>query len=162
MAPRNAGLVKEVQELKEKNTKLQDSYNALLARLEAIESNQRRAANDDEDTEEEEEENNEEEQEEQVDPEEQRTLRILKAMKGDNHKVRKDIPMYDGSLKEEELLDWIASMDAYFESEDIPEGQRVKLAKTKLKGHALLWWDHEEAERRKRGKPKITSWDRMV
>ena len=70
MAPRNAGLVKEVQELKEKNTKLQDSYNALLARLEAIESNQRRAANDDEDTEEEEEENNEEVQEEQVDPEE--------------------------------------------------------------------------------------------
>ena len=87
---------------------------------------------------------------------------ILKAMKGDNHKVRKDIPMYDGSLKEEELLDWIASMDAYFESEYIPEGQRVKLAKTKLKGLAPLWWDHEEAERRKRGKPKITSWDRMV
>ena len=43
-------------------------------------------------------------------------------MKGDNHKVRKDIPMYDRSLKEEELLDWIASMDAYFESEDILEG----------------------------------------
>lgn len=36
------------------------------------------------------------------------------------------------------------------------------MAKTKLKGHALLWWDHEEANRRKRGKTKVTSWDQMV
>ena len=54
MTPRCAGLVKEVQELKEKNAKLQDYYNALLARLEAIESNKRRGKNDDEDTKEEE------------------------------------------------------------------------------------------------------------
>lgn len=162
MAPRNAGMARKVQELEERNTRLQESYNALLARLEAIESNQRRTADTDDDSEEEEENNEEVQEEQQVDPEEQRTLRILKAMKGDSYKVRKDIPMYDGSLKEEDLLDWIASMDAYFESDDIPEGQRVKLAKTKLKGHALLWWDHEEAERRKKGKPKLTSWDRMV
>ncbi|XP_059066667.1 uncharacterized protein LOC131857900 [Cryptomeria japonica] len=70
--------------------------------------------------------------------------------------------MYDGSLKEEELLDWIAAMDAYFDGEGIPNEQKVRLAKTKLKGHALLWWDHEEANRRKRGKTKVTSWDQMV
>ena len=68
MAPKTAGLAKEVQELKEKNAKMQDSYNALLARLEAIKSNQRRIENNDADTKEEEEEeeekNNEEEQEE--------------------------------------------------------------------------------------------------
>lgn len=70
--------------------------------------------------------------------------------------------MYDGSLKEEGLLDWIAAMDAYFDGEGVPDEQKVKLEKTKLKGHALLWWDHEEVDRRKRGKTKVTSWDRMV
>lgn len=53
-------------------------------------------------------------------------------------------------------------MDTYFESEEVPEDQKVKVAKTKLKGHALLWWDYEQEERRKKGKTSIISWDRMV
>ena len=32
--------------------------------------------------------------------------------------MRGDIPMYDGNLKEEDLLDSIASMDTYFEGEE--------------------------------------------
>ena len=134
MTPRNAGTAREIQELKEKNTRLQESYNALLAKLEALESNQRRAADEGVDSEEEEEtqkDGEEEVEEEQVDLEEKRKIRILKAMKNEKHKVRGDIPMYDGSLKEEELLDWIASMDAYFESEEVPDEQTVRLAKDK-------------------------------
>ena len=79
-----------------------------MARLETLESNQRRAVDEGVDSEEEEEtqkEGEEEVEEKQVDPEEQRTIRILKAMKNEQHKVRGDIPMYDGSLKEEELFD---------------------------------------------------------
>ena len=70
--------------------------------------------------------------------------------------------MYDGTLKEEGFLNWIASNDAYFESEEVLDEQRVRLEKTKLKGHALLCWDHEEVDRRRRDKPKIFSWDRMI
>ncbi|XP_059066434.1 pre-rRNA-processing protein ESF2-like [Cryptomeria japonica] len=105
---------------------------------------------DEEEEEEEEEEFQEAEGEEQIDPEEQRTIRLLKAMKGDQYKVRVDLPVYGGNLNEEELLDWIAAMDTYFESEDIPDDQKVKVAKNKLKGHAPLWWDYEKAERRKK------------
>lgn len=83
-------------------------------------------------------------------------------MKGDQYKVRVDLPMYDGNLNEQELLDWITAMDTYFESEDVPYDQMVKVTKTKLKEHALLWWNFEQAKRRKRRKSKITSWDRMV
>jgi hypothetical protein len=33
---------------------------------------------------------------------------------------------------------------------------------TRLKGHATLWWDELQADRRRKGKSKIKSWDRMV
>lgn len=33
---------------------------------------------------------------------------------------------------------------------------------TRLKDHAALWWDNVQAERRKKDKPLIKSWDRMV
>jgi hypothetical protein len=33
---------------------------------------------------------------------------------------------------------------------------------TRLKGHASLWWDELQADRRKKGKYKIRIWDRMV
>jgi hypothetical protein len=32
----------------------------------------------------------------------------------------------------------------------------------KLKGHATLWWDELQADRRCKGKQKIKSWDRMI
>jgi hypothetical protein len=38
----------------------------------------------------------------------------------------------------------------------------VKHAVTRLKGHATLWWDELQADRRSKGKKKIKSWDRMV
>ncbi|XP_057822251.1 uncharacterized protein LOC131034698 [Cryptomeria japonica] len=53
-------------------------------------------------------------------------------------------------------------MDTYFKNEDVPDDQMVKVAKTKLKGCALVWWNYEQDERRKRGNSNITSWDRMV
>jgi hypothetical protein len=31
-----------------------------------------------------------------------------------------------------------------------------------LKGHAALWWDELQADRRCKGKKKIKSWDRMI
>jgi hypothetical protein len=31
-----------------------------------------------------------------------------------------------------------------------------------MKGHATLWWDELQADRRRKGKKNIKSWDRMV
>jgi hypothetical protein len=33
---------------------------------------------------------------------------------------------------------------------------------TRLKGHATLWWDELQANKRRKGKSKIKSWDIMV
>lgn len=53
-------------------------------------------------------------------------------------------------------------MDKYFEYDEIEENKKVRLAMTRLKGHASLWWDSVQAERRRKNKPLIKSWDRMV
>jgi hypothetical protein len=51
------------------------------------------------------------------------------------------VPIYEGNLDSEELLDWIMSMDKYFDYEDVEEGRKVRHAVNKLKGHETLWWD---------------------
>jgi hypothetical protein len=52
-----------------------------------------------------------------------------------------EIPMYEGNLYVEDLLDWIRALDKYFDYEDVEEYKKVKHAITRLKGHATLWWD---------------------
>jgi hypothetical protein len=37
-----------------------------------------------------------------------------------------DIPVYEGNLDVEELLDWIRALDKYFEYEDVKEDKKVK------------------------------------
>jgi hypothetical protein len=58
-----------------------------------------------------------------------------------------DIPMYEGNLDAEELLDWIRSMEKYFDYEDVEEDKKVKHVVTRLKGHATLWWDELQADK---------------
>jgi hypothetical protein len=73
-----------------------------------------------------------------------------------------EIPMYEGNLYVEDLLDWIRDLDKYFDYEDVKEDRKVKHVVTRLKGHATLWWDELQADRCCKGKKKIKSWDRMV
>jgi hypothetical protein len=62
------------------------------------------------------------------------------------------IPMYEGNLYVEELVDWIRALDKYFDYEDVEEDKKVKHVVTRLKGHATLWWDELQADRRSKGK----------
>jgi hypothetical protein len=73
-----------------------------------------------------------------------------------------EVPMYEGNLDVEELLDWISALDKYFDYEEIDDEKKVKHVVTRLKGHATLWWDELQADRRCKGKSKIKNWDRMV
>jgi hypothetical protein len=132
----------------------------LRARLEEMETAQRRGAGagDLSDSEVEEEAGHEEE----VTAEDASTERLIKAIARMSSKTKMDIPAYEGSLDAEELLDWIRALDTYFDYEDIEEDKKVRHVVTKLKGHAALWWDELQADRRSKGKQKIKSWDRMI
>jgi hypothetical protein len=88
--------------------------------------------------------------------------RLLRAVVRLGARAKIEIPMYEGNLDVEELLYWIRSMDKYFDYEDVDEEKKVRHDVTRLKGHATLWWDELQAERRRKGKQKIKNWDRMV
>jgi len=135
---------------------LREELRILTARLEAVEAGRRRdpelgdvsdeevgapAGEDDGDT-----------------PE----VRLLKSVLLSNSKPKPELPTYDGSLSIDVVLDWISEMDKYFECEEISEDRRVKFAATKLKGHATLWWDSVQNERKRLNKPPIKTWARMV
>jgi hypothetical protein len=128
----------------------------LRTRLEEMETSQRRtvSARDLSDSKSEIEVENEEEEVAAEDAANKRLIRDIARM-GAREKM--DILVYEGNLDAEELLDWIRSLDTYFDYEDVEEDKKVKHAVTRLKGHATLWWDELQANRRIKGKQKIKS-----
>ena len=88
--------------------------------------------------------------------------KMVKMITRISSKSRLYMPMYEGNLNPEELIDWISTMDKYFDYENVADEKKVKFAVTRLKGHVAIWWDSVQAERRNRNKGKITSCDRMV
>ena len=53
-------------------------------------------------------------------------------------------------------------MENYFEFENIEDKEKVRIAKTRLKWHVLLWWNCIQVQRWKNSRPKITSWYTMM
>ena len=53
-------------------------------------------------------------------------------------------------------------MNKHFDFAETPEDKKVNFAVTRLKGHALLWWDGVQAERRRLHKKPIKNWSRMI
>jgi hypothetical protein len=78
--------------------------------------------------------------------------RLIKAITKMGARAKMDIPIYEGNLDAEELLDWIRALDTYFNYEDVEEDKKVKHVVTFLKGHAALWWDELQADRCCKGK----------
>eukprot|EP00253_Pinus_taeda_P012323 PITA_12323 len=103
-----------------------------------------------------------EESDEEVEAgEENETAKVLKMLAKVGSKPKIEIPMYEGRLNAEELMDWIRSIDQYFDYEEVEENKRVKFSVTRLKGHAAIWWDELETSRTRKGKYKIKQWDKM-
>ncbi|XP_059068693.1 uncharacterized protein LOC131859152 [Cryptomeria japonica] len=73
-----------------------------------------------------------------------------------------DLPIFSGKMDLDLVMDWIEALTSFFECEEIPEHQRVKIAKSKLKGAALTWWNFIQTEKVRNGKSMINSWNRMI
>jgi hypothetical protein len=50
-------------------------------------------------------------------------LRVVARLGG---RAKIEVPMYEGNLYVEELLDWIRSMDKHFHYEEVDEDKKVK------------------------------------
>jgi hypothetical protein len=143
------------------NPDMEHQLQDLRTRLEEMETTQRRGAGAGEfsDSEVEEEAGHEAKE---VSTDDASTERLIRAIARMRLKTKMDIPVYEGSLNAEELLDWIRAIDTYFNYEDIEEDKKIRHAITKLKGHATLWWDELQADRHSKSKQKIKSWDWMI
>ena len=56
-------------------------------------------------------------------------------------KLKVDIPSFTDNLNIEDLLDWLAEVDRFFDYLEVPEDRRVKLVACRLKGGASAWWE---------------------
>jgi len=91
--------------------------------MESMDTTQRRGADigDVSDREEE-----EEPIEEEAEPREEAIkVRLLRSVLGTSTRPRMEVPMYEGNLNIEEMIDWISAMDKYFEYENVGEDKRV-------------------------------------
>jgi hypothetical protein len=78
---------------------------------------------------------------EEVAAEDAANERLIRAIARMGAKAKMDIPVYEGNMDVEELLDSIRSLDTYFDYEDVEEDKKGKHFVTRLNGHAALWWD---------------------
>ena len=65
--------------------------------------------------------------------------RVLRALEGRTETIKIDVSDYVGSLKPEELIDWLNEMGNFFEWKPMIEEKKMKFASTKLKGHEMIW-----------------------
>eukprot|EP00253_Pinus_taeda_P012243 PITA_12243 len=133
----------------EPNAVLVDKVRRLRERMETMETAHRRAPDVTTES------SSEESDEEDGAGEENETAKVLKMLAKVGSKPKIEIPMYDGSLNAEELMDWIRSIDQYFNYEEVEENKKVKFAVTRLKGHAAIWWDELQTSRTRKGKSKM-------
>lgn len=54
--------------------------------------------------------------------------------------------MYDGTLNGQELIEWINTLDMYFDHEEVDKSKKVKFSMTKPRGHETICWDGVQAD----------------
>ena len=68
---------------------------------------------------------------------------------------------FDGDFDPEKVLDWVRSLDRFFEFREYNDEQAFKVAILKLTKFASLWYDNMQQRRKRKGKDKIKSWDKL-
>ena len=68
-------------------------------------------------------------------------------------KVRFEVAEFYGKLNLTAFLDWIMSMEDYFDWYAMPENRKVRFVKAKLKRAAHLWWYNIENQLHRTDQP---------
>lgn len=69
--------------------------------------------------------------------------------------VLEEIPLFNGKIDPKVVMEWIEGMENYFECEGISEAQKVKVAKSRIRGSTLTWWKFVQLKREKEVKHPI-------
>lgn len=58
-----------------------------------------------------------------------------------------DLPDFDGSLRPEEFLDWLNSVEELLTFKQVPDEMHVSLVAIRFKSRASAWWQNLKAQR---------------
>ena len=64
-------------------------------------------------------------------------VKVLKMLMKASNRPRVEVPMYEGNLNVEEIMDQINALNKYFDFEEIEDKKKVRYATTKLKDMQL-------------------------
>ena len=82
---------------------------------------------------------------------------FLKAIKALGGKALEGVPLFNGKMDIDAVMDWIDGMENHFECEGVSEEQKVKVVKSRLRGSALTRWKYVQDERISMGKTPIAN-----
>ena len=90
--------------------------------------------------------------------------RIIEAITKQGTRAKVEVPDFKGELNLELFMDWIQELEKYFDIEGIEETdpRRTKIAASKMKSRAALWWENLQNLRKRQGKEKIKLWPKML
>ncbi|CAN0852338.1 hypothetical protein LINGRAHAP2_LOCUS5290 [Linum grandiflorum] len=78
-----------------------------------------------------------------------------------DYRVKTDIPLFYGTMRVDEFLDWLVDVDRFFDLMGVPENKQVKMVAIRFKSIAALWWDKLVFQRQCQRKAPIRTWRRM-
>lgn len=76
-------------------------------------------------------------------------------------RVKVDAPDFSGQIEPKVFIDWLNSMDRYFNWYDMNDKRRVRFDQLKLTGPAQMYWISVERGLERLGRPPITTWGEM-
>lgn len=103
----------------------------LKAKLKVIKKWKGPSEETDDEGEQEDEEEEPQSQEPEIPTDQRPFIQALKIIGNDFSKAKMEIPTYSGKMNVEELVDWIDSLNNYFEYKEVAEENKVNFAKTK-------------------------------
>ncbi|CAN0920105.1 hypothetical protein LINGRAHAP2_LOCUS31842 [Linum grandiflorum] len=81
--------------------------------------------------------------------------------KYNDYRVKTDIPLFYGTMRVDEFMDWLVDVDRFFDLMGVPENKQVKMVAIRFKSIAALWWDKLVFQRQCQRKAPIRTWRRM-
>ncbi|KAJ8615100.1 hypothetical protein MRB53_034472 [Persea americana] len=87
--------------------------------------------------------------------------RLARALENTDQSIQIHVSEFEGKLNADVYCDWIASLEALFDWKVLSNERKVQFVATKLKGHALIWWQQYQHNRDRRGIPRVSTWVEM-
>ncbi|CAN0906889.1 hypothetical protein LINGRAHAP2_LOCUS24501 [Linum grandiflorum] len=81
--------------------------------------------------------------------------------KHNDYRVKANIPLFYGTMRVDEFLEWQIDVDRFFDIMGVPENKQVKMVAIRFKSIAALWWDKLVFQRQCQRKAPIRTWRRM-